>query len=299
VRAREDPLMAPQDSKNNTAVSSSQNIPSGTAVSDSKPSNRSGQIPGYSRYDQERFRKEETEGFQINTMGTYRGITLKSITEGAKPKPQTLPSVKPQAPAGSGFKEQAAPNYAGSVSGYSTTSQNNSQSNGKLHKRTSRTPIIVIPAASTSLITMYNAKDILHDLRFVSTDEKKAHGAKRDNEILIQRQKENHSTAPYRIVDNPLKLTPEEWERVVAVFVQGPSWQFKEWPYANPSDIFSKVCAFHLKWDDMNLDANIAKWNVSVIALSRNKRHLDRALLIKIWEMLDRHIMKNKSFLRY
>ena len=29
----------------------------------------------------------------------------------------------------------------------------------------SRTPIIVIPAAMTSLITMYNAKDILQDLK--------------------------------------------------------------------------------------------------------------------------------------
>jgi len=45
----------------------------------------------------------------------------------------------------------------------------------------------------------------------MSTDEKKAQGAKRENELLIQRQKDNHVTAPYRIVDNPLKLTTEEW----------------------------------------------------------------------------------------
>ena len=30
----------------------------------------------------------------------------------------------------------------------------------------SRTPIIIIPAATTSLITMFNAKDILQDLRY-------------------------------------------------------------------------------------------------------------------------------------
>jgi len=33
------------------------------------------------------------------------------------------------------------------------------------NKRISRTPIIIIPAATTSLITMYNAKDVLQDLR--------------------------------------------------------------------------------------------------------------------------------------
>ncbi|KAI5612576.1 parafibromin isoform 2 [Silurus asotus] len=36
----------------------------------------------YNRYDQERFKgKEETEGFKIDTMGTYHGMTLKSVTK--------------------------------------------------------------------------------------------------------------------------------------------------------------------------------------------------------------------------
>lgn len=41
----------------------------------------------YNRYDQERFirQKEETEGFKIDTMGTYHGMTLKSVTEGTNP----------------------------------------------------------------------------------------------------------------------------------------------------------------------------------------------------------------------
>jgi hypothetical protein len=33
-------------------------------------------------------------------------------------------------------------------------------------KRPSRTPIIIIPGAAKSLITMINAKDILQDLRY-------------------------------------------------------------------------------------------------------------------------------------
>ena len=40
-------------------------------------------VIGYSRYDQERFRnKEDTEGFKIDTMETFHGMTLKSVTEG-------------------------------------------------------------------------------------------------------------------------------------------------------------------------------------------------------------------------
>jgi parafibromin len=66
---------------------------------------------------------------------TFHGISLKSVADGAKPKKlQTLsqliiPQPKPVA------------------------------------KRISRTPIIIVPSAATSLITMYNATDILQDLR--------------------------------------------------------------------------------------------------------------------------------------
>jgi len=48
-------------------------------------------------------------------------------------------------------------------------------------------------------------------------------------------------TVPYRVVDNPQRLTQGEWDRVVAVFVMGPAWQFKGWPWdGNPVEIFSK-----------------------------------------------------------
>ena len=108
------------------------------------------------------------------------------------------------------------------------------------NKRISRTPIIIIPAANTSLITMFNAKEILQDLRYITTEEKKAQGGRRDNEILIQRPKSGGSV-PYRIIDNPQKLNLDDWERVVAVFVMGPAWQFKGWPWdGNPVEIFSK-----------------------------------------------------------
>lgn len=53
----------------------------------------------------------------------------------------------------------------------------------------------------------------------MSTEEKKAAGCRRDNEVIIQRRK-NGGTVPYRVIDSPLKLRDDEWDRVVAVFVQ-------------------------------------------------------------------------------
>ena len=37
------------------------------------------------------------------------------------------------------------------------------------------------------------------------------------------------SNVEFKVVDNGKKLSAEEWERVVVVFVQGQAWQFKRW----------------------------------------------------------------------
>ncbi|XP_054158083.1 parafibromin-like [Oppia nitens] len=234
----------------------------------------------YNRYDQERFAKNDTVGFRIDTTGTYHGLTLKSVTEGsAQPKTAT-PDIKPN------------------IHQSQHHSHSNSSSQPKLQKRTSRTPIIIIPATTTSLISMYNAKSILQELKFV---DHKTGEQRRENEILIQRRKTDGTSVPYRIIDNPLKLSSDDWDRVVAVFVQGPAWQFKGWPWdGNPVEIFARIKAFHLKFDEMKLDTNVAKWSVEIIELSRNKRHLDRANLLKFWSLLDGHIIKHKhNILRY
>uniref|UniRef100_A0A674EK17 Cell division cycle 73, Paf1/RNA polymerase II complex component, homolog (S. cerevisiae) n=1 Tax=Salmo trutta TaxID=8032 RepID=A0A674EK17_SALTR len=181
----------------------------------------------YNRYDQERFKgKEETEGFKIDTMGTYHGMTLKSVT------------VRPS------FFFWGVYQNTNTVVSQARPPPN--------QKKGSRTPIVIIPAATTSLITMLNAKDLLQDLKFVTPEEKKKQGVQRDNEVLLQRRKDQIQpggatlsvTVPYRVIDQPLKLAPQDWDRVVAVFVQGPAWQFKGWPWllpdGSPVDIFAK-----------------------------------------------------------
>lgn len=77
--------------------------------------------------------------------------------------------------------------------------------------------------------------------RFVSLEEKRKQGTKRETEILIQRPKPGGLTVPYRVTDNPSKLSYADWDRVVAVFAMGPAWQFKGWPNeGNPVEIFNR-----------------------------------------------------------
>ncbi|KAF7496501.1 hypothetical protein SSS_03276 [Sarcoptes scabiei] len=259
----------------NSQVQTNSMVPNRNTIPvNNQPNNTQSASQQYNRYDQERFAKNDSAlGFSIDTTSTYHGLTLKSVTEGSTNKVSSNNSAnQPQ-------------------------TKHSSEVN-KPQKRVSRTPIIIIPATNTSLITMFNCKAILQDLKYIDS---KSCEQRRENEILIQRRKPNNTTVPYRIIDNPLKLTPDEWNRVVAVFVQGPTWQFKGWPWnGNPVEIFARIKAFHLKFDEMKLDNNVSKWSVEIIDLSRNKRHLDRANLLKFWSLLDQHIAKHKhNVVRY
>ncbi|CAL8108150.1 unnamed protein product [Calicophoron daubneyi] len=279
----------------------------------------------YSRYDQERFAsgREETAGFRIDTMGTYHGKALASMVTGGTnsgdpsvgrqtparpvaanskaPDAETpLPQFggqTPRDPRGSGINVSMTPGATpDAYRGLRSIADARLAARSKV--RSSRIPIIIIPAAPTSLITMYNAREILQELRFVPSQEKQAEGIRRENEILIHRQKADGRSVPYRVVDQPIKLQPDEWNRVVAVFVQGQTWQFKGWPIgSDPAVIFSMIKGFHLKYTNMPLDGNVAKWNVRVINLDQ-RRHLDKANFQQIWDQLDKHIAKCKPFLR-
>ncbi|XP_055594284.1 parafibromin [Uranotaenia lowii] len=253
----------------------------------------------YNRYDQERFnkQKEETEGFKIDTMGTYHGMSLKLVTEGSAAQKKA----QQQNISNNNNNTVLPPSFPpGRPKELIPTAQARILPQTNPSKRQSKTPIIIIPAATTSLITMYNAREILQDLKFLTTDEKKAKGGVRENEVLVQRQKSGGLTVPYRVIDNPSKLSAQDWNRVVAVFVMGPAWQFKGWPWdGNPVEIFAKIAAFHLRYDEMKLDANVARWAVTVLNVSRTKRHLDKASLMVFWEKLDLYMTKYKPDLRF
>ena len=264
----------------------------------------------YNRYAQEGFGvNPDSEGFNIDTMGTYHGRTLRDVTEGVARVAKVaaanktlggaannnngppMPAAKAMPPPSRPLPSSTSASRPGAANAASATTPS---------KKTSRTPIIIIPAATTSIITMYNVKELLQDCRYVSTEEKKAQQPRRDNEVLIQRRKADNSTVPYRVIDNPNKLSTEDWDRVVAVFAQGPAWQFKGWPWdGNPVEIFVRIQAFHLKWAQQRLEANIGKWNVTVIQLDQYKRHMDRAVLSSFWEGLDKFMVKNKPHLRF
>lgn len=92
----------------------------------------------------------------------------------------------------------------------------------------------------------------------------------------------------FEIRDNVRKFSKSDWKRVVAVFVQGNDWEFNDWPKSESRiTIFLKVKGYHLKYSDSPLNDNIKQWNVKVLEINRNKRHLDGAVQNDFWNDLE------------
>ncbi len=138
------------------------------------------------------------------------------------------------------------------------------------HERaTGGIPIIIIPNSSVSLISILNAAEFLRDGVFVSCEDKKAAGAKRIPELVIQRSDPaTGAIRSYKLVDNPAGLSAGDWDRVVAIFVSGQLWQIKSCKWQTPVELFRNVLGVFLTFDNRTMDPIVQTWNCKVIKVS-------------------------------
>ena len=138
---------------NKTDISLSSDMTSMHSMTTSLQPNQSQQKPrplNYSRFDQERYGpKDDTGGFSIDTKRSYQFNTISLNEQQTTVKSTAAPT--PQ-------RQQLA-----QKSSIPLSLANNSVSSSQ--KRSVMRPIIVVPASRTSIITLYNAIDILQDLK--------------------------------------------------------------------------------------------------------------------------------------
>jgi parafibromin len=111
-------------------------------------------------------------------------------------------------------------------------------------------PLIVIPSAVQSLITMYNVKDLLQFQKFIPGETYRSQGMNKPVSVYIERDASKIGAklpVKYQVIDSVDKLKPTDWYRVlfnfrgriVAVFALGQEWQFKGWKWKQPVEIFN------------------------------------------------------------
>jgi parafibromin len=131
----------------------------GRQAANSQQTRNNRQAAGYSRYDQEVFHSEPDADFQIETNLSFHGTSFNAIRGGnLNSTNNTLNDT-----VGSQNDNRRRSNQQVSTRdnrpGFGPSSA--VHPNGKPPKKESRTPIIIIPASGTALITMFNAVDLL------------------------------------------------------------------------------------------------------------------------------------------
>jgi parafibromin len=167
-------------------------------------------------------------------------------------------------------------------------------------------PIIIVPNAMTSPITLVNAQDFFQRSKFVPRELAiQNHTGPKPASVSVVRTVSSRlggGTIEYEVIDNPLRKLqkPEDWGRVVAVIAQGAGWQFKGWKTpkgrdANPVDVFSNSFGYYIGFDGAPIPSELQGWNCKTGYLSRDKRGLDSVVHASFWNGLDEWMSVHKS----
>mmetsp|Transcript_23541 Transcript_23541/g.56286 ORF Transcript_23541/g.56286 Transcript_23541/m.56286 type:complete len:264 (-) Transcript_23541:98-889(-) len=167
-----------------------------------------------------------------------------------------------------------------------------------------RVPIVLVPAASSAKINMFNARSFLEEGAFKTAEQCKAEGVQRAPLLSIKRTVDRKAPVEYHVTD---KLPPKhssEWQRVVAVFVHGVTWQFKDFPEKGASkgdlvDTFLKYLGVYIHYHNEEVPSLVKGWKVEKLQLHRDNRYNDAQLMRSFWRKLDIFLKEKQSKLAY
>ncbi|KAL4871801.1 hypothetical protein BDV12DRAFT_163141, partial [Aspergillus spectabilis] len=184
-------------------------------------------------------------------------------------------------------------------------------------KGTSKTqdPIILLSPSASSLIRMSNVRSFLGDGVFVPPDHPTLAMPSASNNIqYIHRplgisdsssssrvvSSQGHSRKPTRfiLVDSTANFKPDYWQRLVAVFTTGQTWQFKSYKWSSPPELFKHATGVYVGWRGEDTPRDVRGWGRGVRSFSVERwddkggvqgtgRWRDREVVEGIWTAIE------------
>ncbi|KAI7820903.1 RNA pol II accessory factor, Cdc73 family-domain-containing protein [Kickxella alabastrina] len=153
-------------------------------------------------------------------------------------------------------------------------------------------PIIVVPAATTAMINMYNVQALLGEHKFVDSRVVMEQGGAKPREILIDHvltRSSTEQTLKFRVVDSTQDFTD-----AIGTAWCGAAWQFKNWIWKTPEDVFNNAMGLYPKFNDEKPKDSIKTWGISLLNIERSKRHMDRATIVGLWNNIEQYLARQK-----
>lgn len=170
--------------------------------------------------------------------------------------------------------------------------------NGTSHGRVDKTatkfgprkePIILIPSAASSIFTMANIQQFLRDSQYINPRDLPAS----HSDFLTVEKKLDRLSRPVKfiVVNNTRMFTkPEYWDRVVAVITMGHTWQFNNYQWNTPQELFQHCKGYYFHFAGDSVPQHVQQWNVQQVELDKSKRFKDVEVARFFWNSLEKEL---------
>ena len=98
------------------------------------------------------------------------------------------------------------------------------------------------------------------------------------------------------LVETTEQFKPDYWNRVVAVFTTGQTWQFKSYKWVNAPELFRHALGIYVGWRGEDVPATVKGWGRGVATAAVDKwdprvgmqgRWRDREVVEGIWDRVE------------
>ncbi|EDO18695.1 hypothetical protein Kpol_1055p51 [Vanderwaltozyma polyspora DSM 70294] len=174
-----------------------------------------------------------------------------------------------------------------------SSSQNGISKNDRNLQRNStqrKDPIILIPSAASSIFTLSNIKQFLQDSNYINPRELPV----ASQDLITIEKKFDRISRPIRfmVVNNTRMFTkPEYWDRVVAIFTTGHAWQFNNYQWNTPQELFQHCKGYYFHFSGDSIPQTVQQWNVQKVEIDKNKRFKDVEVVRFFWYNLEKELL--------
>lgn len=106
------------------------------------------------------------------------------------------------------------------------------------------------------------------------------------------------SRTSFTLVDSTANFRPDYWNRLVAVFTTGQTWQFKSYKWTSPPELFKHATGIYVGWRGEEAPREVKGWGRGVERFAVERwdegrgvhgagRWRDREVVEGIWRVVD------------